>query len=226
MEAGKLRGMAQRTYQQYCPLARALDAVGERWSLLIIRELLGGPKRYTDLQDGLTGISPTLLARRLTELEAAGLIEQQVLPPPAARTVYALTSDGRALMPAIRELTQWGMHRLPEPGSGHRPGALMAARAALLAYAQPQRLAHTSRTYHVLIDGQPFTFAFAAGALDVRDGPPPATADLTVTVSAADIIGIRRNPDNGTDAAGSQTIGYEPNDTAQIAEFLTAFGLA
>lgn len=75
-------------------------------------------------------------------------------------------------------------------------------------------------------DDQPFTFVFADGTLDLRDASPPAAADLTVTVSAADLIRIRRNPGNGTDAAGSPAIGYEPDDTALIAEFLTAFGLA
>src|SRR4051794_9023936 len=79
-----------KTYDQYCPVAVTLDLVGERWTLLIIRELLGGPLRYTDLQSVLKGIPPNLLADRLRDLEAHGLVEKQTLPPPAARSVFAL----------------------------------------------------------------------------------------------------------------------------------------
>src|SRR5207248_602241 len=86
-----------RSYQQYCPAARALDVVGERWTLLVVRELLVGPKRYTDLQDGLPGIGPGVLAARLRTLEEAGLVEKRRLAPPAASTVYSLTERGEGL---------------------------------------------------------------------------------------------------------------------------------
>src|SRR3954447_23862520 len=98
----------KRTYGDRCGIARALDAVGERWALLVVRELLLGPKRFTDLRAGLPGASPNVLAQRLRELEAAGVVERQTLPPPAAAQVYALTARGAALEPVILALGRWG----------------------------------------------------------------------------------------------------------------------
>src|SRR5881394_4251103 len=100
--------MARKTYAQYCPVAEALDVVGERWTLLIVRELLSGPKRFTDLKSGLPGIPPNLLADRLRELEDEELVVRRELPPPAARTVYELAAAGRDLAPVISALARWG----------------------------------------------------------------------------------------------------------------------
>src|SRR5262245_50588135 len=90
----RLCAMAGRTYAQYCALAKALDVIGERWALLVIRELMGGPRRYTDLMAGLPGISTDMLAARLKDLEKAGLVARRTLPPPAASSVYELTPEG------------------------------------------------------------------------------------------------------------------------------------
>src|SRR3954462_1614938 len=98
-----------RRYGQVCPLARALDVVGERWSMLNVRELTVGPRRYGDLLTGLPGIPTNLLANRLRELRDAGLIRKDTLPPPATNVaVYELTEAGRALRPAITALREWG----------------------------------------------------------------------------------------------------------------------
>src|SRR5215208_4365136 len=105
--------MTTRSYNQYCPLAYALDLVGERWTLLIVRELLAGPHRFKDLLAGLPGISTNLLSDRLKSLEEQGLIRRRVLPPPAGSTVYELTAAGQALEPAVLELGKWGSHFLP-----------------------------------------------------------------------------------------------------------------
>lgn len=109
--------MARRTYDQYCGLAESLDLLGERWTMLILRDLLLGPKRFTDLLDRLSGISTGLLSQRLRELEDAGLIEKAVLPPPAASSVYQLTSDGNELRTILLGLIRWGAKRLDEPKS-------------------------------------------------------------------------------------------------------------
>ncbi|HKR66545.1 MAG TPA: helix-turn-helix domain-containing protein [Thermoanaerobaculia bacterium] len=101
--------MTGRSYEQYCALAKSLDLVGERWTLLVVRELLEGPKRYTDLQDGIPGIATDMLAARLRALEETGLVAKRVLPPPAASTVYDLTDLGRGLEPVVRELARWGL---------------------------------------------------------------------------------------------------------------------
>lgn len=109
--------MPRRSYDHYCPLSRALDVVGERWTLLIVRELLAGPRRYTDLHADLPGVSTDVLASRLKELERDGLVTRRKLPPPAAASVYELTPRGAGLLPALTALAEWGAEDLPsEPG--------------------------------------------------------------------------------------------------------------
>jgi DNA-binding HxlR family transcriptional regulator len=104
-----------KRYDQYCPMAHALDLVGERWSLLVLRELMHGPKRYTDLADGLPGIGTNILAARLRDLERCGVIAKRTLPPPAASRVYELTDYGRELRGVMRELALWGARSLGPP---------------------------------------------------------------------------------------------------------------
>lgn len=104
-----------KRYDQYCPMAHALDLVGERWSLLVLRELMHGPKRYTDLAEGLPGIGTNILAARLRDLERCGVIAKRTLPPPAASRVYELTDYGRELRGVMRELALWGARSLGPP---------------------------------------------------------------------------------------------------------------
>lgn len=106
----------RRTYGQFCPVARSLDVLGERWTLLIVRELLLGPQRYSELRDRLPGMWSNLLAQRLRDLDAAGLVRRRELPPPAARLVYELTERGQALEPLVYELARWGLELLDDPG--------------------------------------------------------------------------------------------------------------
>src|SRR4029450_13408627 len=103
--------MKGKCYDQvpYCPMAHALELVGERWSLLVVRELLHGPRRYTDLAGNLPGIGTNILAARLKDLEGCGVIAKRRLPPPAASQVYELTPYGHALKPLMRELAVWGL---------------------------------------------------------------------------------------------------------------------
>jgi DNA-binding HxlR family transcriptional regulator len=104
-----------KKYDQYCPFAHALGLVGERWALLVVKELMHGPKRYTDLVDGLPGIGTNILASRLRDLEAAGVVAKRTLPPPAASRVYELTDYGRDLKPVMRSLALWGARSLGPP---------------------------------------------------------------------------------------------------------------
>ena len=106
--------MAKR-FDQYCPIAHALSLVGERWALLIVRELLRGPKRYTDLTTGLPGIGTNVLATRLRELEDAGVVGKRKLPPPAASTVYELTEYGTGLEEVLYSVARWGARSLGLP---------------------------------------------------------------------------------------------------------------
>jgi len=107
----------RKRYDHYCPIARALDLVGDRWALLVVRELMHGPKRYTDLVDHLPGIGTNILAARLRDLEAAGVVAKRTLPPPAASRVYDLTEYGRGLRAALRELALWGARSLGPPSA-------------------------------------------------------------------------------------------------------------
>ena len=117
-----------KRYDQYCPIACSLGLVGERWTLLVVRELMEGPKRYTDLVGGLHGIGTNILAARLKELEAAGLVAKHRLPPPAASTVYELTAAGRQLRPVLHELARFGARYLgPPPPEALEEGWLVGA---------------------------------------------------------------------------------------------------
>ena len=118
-----------RRYDQYCPIAHALQVVGERWTLLVVRELASGPKRYTDLAAGLPGIGTNILAGRLRDLEAEGIIAKHRLPPPAASQVYELTERGCGLMPVLRSLAHWGARSLGPPRADDElePGWLYGA---------------------------------------------------------------------------------------------------
>ena len=107
--------MAVKRYHQYCPVAHALDLIGDRWALLIVRELMLGQRRYTDLADALPGIGTNILAGRLRQLESAGVVRRTKLPPPAAVTVYELTADGRALDDVLRSLAHWGGRTMGSP---------------------------------------------------------------------------------------------------------------
>ncbi|MFF4170420.1 winged helix-turn-helix transcriptional regulator [Streptomyces sp. NPDC001744] len=106
----------RRSYDQHCAAARALDLVGDRWTLLVVRELLAGPRRYTDLHADLPGVSTDVLAGRLKDMEATGLVTRRRLPPPAPASVYELTPRGRDLLPVLRALAAWGAPALGEPG--------------------------------------------------------------------------------------------------------------
>ena len=105
----------RRNYKQFCGLARALDRLGERWTLLIVRNLLLGPKRYSDLLEGLPGITTNLLAQRLRDMEREGLVVRRAAPPPVRAHVYELGDNGRALEPAIMELARWGGRFMTSP---------------------------------------------------------------------------------------------------------------
>ena len=132
-----------KRYDQYCPIAHSLGLVGERWSLLVVRELLQGPRRYTDLVDGLPGIGTNILASRLKDLEAGGVVQKTKLPPPAASTVYELTPRGHELRAVLHELARWGARSLgPPPLDALKPGWLKnALEIALSPVAREGRLA-------------------------------------------------------------------------------------
>jgi DNA-binding HxlR family transcriptional regulator/putative sterol carrier protein len=182
--------MAQHGYQQYCGLARALDIAGDRWTLLIVRELLPGPRRFTDLIDGLPGISRNLLTERLRDLERDGILARQELPPPAARQVYELTDDGRDLAEAMTGLIAWGARRLGARGPTETFRARWAA-AAMVTLADREAAKGVSETYQFVVGGSAFHFTLDDGSIQVEDGraQDPAVTLTTDEETWGDIAG-------------------------------------
>ena len=129
-----------KCYDQYCPVAHALGHLGERWALLIVRELIQGPKRYTDLAANLPGIGTNILAARLKDLERGGIVAKRRLAPPAASQVYELTPYGAELKPIMRELALWGIRSLgpPKGDDDLAAGWLYGALDTVFAPAAPQ----------------------------------------------------------------------------------------
>ena len=176
-----------RRYHDGCAIATALDHVGERWAMLIVRELLLGPKRFTDLQDGLPGAGPKILAQRLRELEEAGILRRRTLAPPASSQVYELTEWGAHLEDVIVALGRWGAEA-PEPSDDH-VGA-DSAMLKLRSFFHPEE--PWTATYEVRLGRNRFTVRVADGRLtDVSRGEPP-TSDATVDTDSDtldDVIG-------------------------------------
>src|SRR5579859_65802 len=156
-----------RRYDDPCGIARALDVVGDRWALLVVRELMFGPKRFLQLRDGLHGVSPNVLAQRLRDLEAAGLVRRDVLEPPASVAVYELTAHGLALEPVLLELGRWGSR---EPVTTARELSVSALLVALKTVFDPASAADA--TYALRVDGQWFRVTVADRSIDIHAGPP------------------------------------------------------
>lgn len=174
--------MAEHGYQQYCGAARALDVVGDRWTLLIVRELMLGPRRFTDLLDGLPGISRNLLTERLRTLGRDGVITRAELPPPAARQVYELTEDGRDLANAMIPLVAWGATRL----GARKPDETFRvhwAALAMNAFADRQAAKGVWENYQYEIGGKPFYFTVADGTIEIHGG---RAANPVVTLTTDD----------------------------------------
>jgi DNA-binding HxlR family transcriptional regulator len=152
-----------KSYDEYCAMAKSLDVVGDRWTLLIVRELeLRGACRYTDLRNGLPGIATNLLADRLRELERAGVIEREEAPPPIATTLFRLTPRGEQLRPVLEGLIRWGIPLMTEqkPDDAVHSHWLAWALELMLTDRQP--------------DGSPFTIELQTGdqpiVIESRDG--------------------------------------------------------
>lgn len=157
-----------RSYHDRCPIARALDVVGERWALLVVRELLLGPQRFSELRRALPRASTNMLTDRLRELEAHGVVQRRVLPPPSASSVYQLTERGRALEGVLDALGAWGASEAPPAdGSLSAAAVLMFLRGSARAHPDPP-----AGVWGLLLDGQPWTIIGRNGELEIRPGEP------------------------------------------------------
>jgi DNA-binding HxlR family transcriptional regulator len=202
----------KRSYGQHCTVARALDVVGERWTLLLVRELSTGPKRFKDLLGGLPGIGTNLLAGRLKTLEREGIVRRATLPPPAGSNVYELTGLGRSLEPVLMALSRWGasLMDVPREGEDLRAGwAAVALRAALGGGAA------RSGTYELRIDGEAFHLRLEdGGEAEAKQGSAPDT-DLILTGDAETFLAVasgRMDPDEAVRSGALRIEGGREKD--------------
>lgn len=184
----RLRRMSpRRSYDQYCSAARALDAVGDRWTLLIVRELLAGPRRYTDLHADLPGVSTDVLASRLKDMERDGLTTRRRLPPPGAAYVYELTPRGEELLPVLQALGAWGEAELGE----RRPTD--AVRAHWFALPLLRALEGETGLVEVRLEEGLFHLRAGAGGGAVHgDGPAPEEPDARLSLDTGTCTAISR----------------------------------
>ena len=209
--------MAKR-YAQYCPVAHALELVGERWALLVVRELLHGPKRYTDLAGGLPGIGTNILAGRLRDLEQAGVIQKRRLPPPAAANVYELTEYGEELREPLYALGRWGARSLGPPTADDAlaPGWLVnAVRATCTAGCVPDKV------FELHVEDDSVVARFEDEQLVVESGSSPE-ADTVIETDPATLFCIASGEMSTGEAIKSKALKVT-GDREEAERFLSLF---
>ncbi|MEV7193716.1 helix-turn-helix domain-containing protein [Streptomyces sp. NPDC093510] len=186
----------RRSYDQYCAAARALDAVGDRWTLLVVRELLVGPRRYTDLHADLPGVSTDVLASRLKDMEQRGLATRRRLPAPSAAYVYELTGRGRQLLPVLEALAAWGAPALEERRPTDAVRAHWFALPLLRHLAAAGAGADAEGVVEVRLDEGCFHVRLTgdqdADARTYGDGTAPDGADAGLTLDAGTCVAVSR----------------------------------
>ena len=195
--------MSTRRYDDPCGIARALDAVGERWALLVVRELIFGPKRFSQLRDGLHGVSPNVLSQRLRDLEDGGIVRRDALDPPAGVPVYGLTARGLALEPILLELGRWGSQQ-PLPAAGE-----LGASAVLLALKTVfDPAADLDAIFALRIDGDWFRVTIAGGSIDIVHGRTEhPTVSLQADAATLRSVAFGREPIAAAERDGRLTVG-------------------
>lgn len=191
-----------RRYDDPCGIARALDVVGERWALLVARELIFGPKRFVQLRDGLHGISPNVLSQRLRDLEEAGIVRRGVLDPPAGVAIYELTARGQALEPVLLELGHWGTQ---QPMTAHGELSVNALLVALKTVFDPATAVHA--TFALRVDGDWFRVTVAGDSIDIARGRSERPA-VTFDTDAATLrsVAFGREPISDAERDGRMTV--------------------
>lgn len=210
--------MSTRSYQQFCGLAYALDVVGERWTLLIVRELMPGPRRFTDLLEGLPGISTNLLSSRLKSLEEKGLLCRRELPPPAGSAVYELTALGKRLEPALLELGKWGGQLVP--ASLEEDTLLRLGSYALTpkTFFRKDLAQGVDEVYELAVDGERVQIHVKNGEMTVQQGQA-AEANMVLHTDVLTYLGLLRGQIGVEEATAKGLIRVEGDATA-LARFL------
>jgi DNA-binding HxlR family transcriptional regulator len=205
-----------RSYNDLCPIARALDVVGERWALLVVRELLLGPQRFSDLRGALPGVSSNLLTDRLRELEVRGVIRRRVLAPPAGSSVYELTDRGHRLESVLDALGEWGAAESPPAdGSLSATAVLLFLRGSLRA-----NPAAPSGTFRLRLENRAWTLAPREGVVEIEPGDP-AAADAGIHTDPVTLNALLLDPD-GLDAALASGAVEADGDVDALRRLLTA----
>jgi DNA-binding HxlR family transcriptional regulator len=211
----------KRNYGDSCGIARALDLIGERWALLVVRELVLGPKRFTDLRAGLPGVSADVLAQRLRELEAASVLARRTLPPPAAARVYELTAWGRELEPALQALGRWGS-QAPLAAEA-LPLSADAAVVALQTMFDASAAGGLDAAYELRLGDKPFAIQVGGGRLQAHQGAADHAA-ATISTDTGTLVSVlwHGRPLKEAIASGSLTIvGDGPAAERLLASFLS-----
>jgi DNA-binding HxlR family transcriptional regulator len=215
--------MKDRIYNQYCGLAYALDIVGERWTLLIIRELIAGPRRFKDLVDGLPDISTNLLSDRLKNLEQQGLLRRHKLPPPAASTVYELTAVGQMLEKTLLELGKWGSQFVPSSAEGATLLRLGSYALTLKTFFRPELAQGINETYELQVDHEVLQVHVVNGEIEVRQGES-RRADVIFQTDLTTYLGLLQRQLQPEEAIAAGLIRIE-GDPAALSRFLNLCAL-
>lgn len=213
--------MSRRTYNQYCGLARSLDVVGERWTLLIVRELMSGPKRYVDLSGGLSGIGTSLLAARLRQLEEDGVIHKRQLPKPAASLVYELTESGQELARAMLPLALWGVRHQVGPLSSDNEYRAEWSLVFIAQLVDRDMIGSAEAVYEFRIAGSSAFMRFHHGEVTVFEDNATGHVDATVTTEPDVIVDLSAGRSTLLDSVASGRITVE-GDPAAAATLLGA----
>jgi DNA-binding HxlR family transcriptional regulator len=213
-----------KRYDQYCPVCHALGLVGERWALLVVRELLKGPKRYTDLLAGMPGIGTNILAARLKELEEGGVVSKRKLPPPAASTVYELTEYGRQLEEPLYALARWGARSLPPPAKNEDfyPDWGLNAFAALL---DPEAARGLTETYVVRVADDVYTVRLEDSKVHVEAGAADH-ADLDFTTDQETFFAMASGSLDPRAALAESRVTVQRGKPAGLGRFFSVFNFA
>jgi DNA-binding HxlR family transcriptional regulator len=205
----------RREYFDGCAVAHALDLVGERWSLLVVRELVLGPKRFTDLRAGLPQASPNVLSQRLRDLEQAGVLRRRRLPPPAASTVYELTEWGQELEPALQSLGRWGVRSPSMPPTEHI--GVDAFVLALRTVFEPAAADGVHLTCDLLLGDQPFHARVDDGTFEITRGTA-GDADAVVVGESSVLAAVVFSGRPLADAihTGDLTVDGDPQAVAEL----------
>jgi DNA-binding HxlR family transcriptional regulator len=205
-----------RSYHDLCPIARALDVVGERWALLVARELLLGPQRFSDLRGALPGVSSNLLTDRLRELQARGVVRRRVLPPPAGSSVYELTDRGRRLEAVLDALGEWGAAEPPPAdGSLSATAVLLFLRGSVRANPAPP-----VGTFRFRLENRAWTLVPREGVFEIESGDTE-TADAGIRTDPVTLNALLLDP-GGLDAALATGAAQIEGDADALRRLLTA----